>query len=103
MICYYLNSESDIRGIVGILATALLGWILGVAPWPKGIIGFPVFPVNITGQAFVGLASVLKNSIWNLLAILFVFLFVDTFDTVGTLTGVGVKAGFVNKNQFFYC
>ncbi|VEP12281.1 conserved membrane hypothetical protein [Hyella patelloides LEGE 07179] len=82
--------------LIGILATALLGWILGIAPWPQGIIGFPVFPVNIAGQAFVGLGSVLQNSIWNLLAILFVFLFVDTFDTVGTLTGVGVKAGFVN-------
>ena len=83
--------------LIGILATALLGWILGIAPWPQGIIGLPVFPVNIAGQAFAGLATVLQNNIWNLLAILFVFLFVDTFDTVGTLTGVGVKAGFVNE------
>lgn len=27
----------------GILATALLGWIFGVTPWPKGIIAFPHF------------------------------------------------------------
>ena len=83
--------------LIGILATALLGWILGIAPWPQGIIGLPAFPVNIAAQAFVGLATVLQNSIWNLLAILFVFLFVDTFDTVGTLTGVGIKAGLVNE------
>ena len=82
--------------LIGIFATALLGWILGVAPFPEGIVGFPDFPVNIAGQAFVGLGQVLNNNIWNLLAILFVFLFVDTFDTVGTLTGVGVKAGFVD-------
>ena len=83
--------------LIGIFATALLGWILGVAPWPQGIVGFPAFPVHIAGQAFVGLGQVLNNNIWNLLAILFVFLFVDTFDTVGTLTGVGVKAGFVDE------
>ena len=83
--------------LIGILATAILGWILGVAPWPQGIVGFPVFPVHIAGQAFVGLAKVFENNIWNLLAVLFVFLFVDTFDTVGTLTGVGVKAGFVDE------
>ncbi|WP_052055496.1 NCS2 family permease [Myxosarcina sp. GI1] len=83
--------------LIGIFATALLGWILGVAPWPQGIVGFPSFPVNIAGQAFVGLSQVFQNNIWNLLAVIFVFLFVDTFDTVGTLTGVGVKAGFVDE------
>ncbi|MGF1481912.1 MAG: NCS2 family permease [Cyanophyceae cyanobacterium] len=82
--------------LIGILATALLGWILGVAPWPEGIVGFPAIPTHIAGQAFVGLGQVFENNVWNLLAVLFVFLFVDTFDTVGTLTGVGVKAGFVN-------
>jgi AGZA family xanthine/uracil permease-like MFS transporter len=83
--------------LIGILATALLGWIVGVAPWPQGIIGIPVLPTHIAGQAFVGLAQVFSNNIWDLFAILFVFLFVDTFDTVGTLTGVGIKAGFVNE------
>ena len=88
-----------IRGalLIGIFATAILGWILGIAPWPQGIIGFPAFPVHIAGQAFVGLGRVFGNNIWNLLAVLFVFLFVDTFDTVGTLTGVGVKAGFMDE------
>jgi len=83
--------------LIGILATALLGWIVGVAPWPQGIVGIPVLPTHIAGQAFVGLAQVFSNNIWDLFAILFVFLFVDTFDTVGTLAGVGVKAGFVNE------
>ena len=82
--------------LIGILATALLGWILGIAPWPQGIIGLPQWPGHLLGQAFVGLTQVFETNIWNLLAILFVFLFVDLFDTVGTLTGVGVKAGFMN-------
>ena len=83
--------------LIGIFATALLGWILGIADWPQGIVGIPAFPVNIAGQAFVGLGQVLNNNFWNLLSVIFVFLFVDTFDTVGTLTGVGVKAGFMDE------
>jgi AGZA family xanthine/uracil permease-like MFS transporter len=30
--------------IWGILATALLGWILGIAPLPTGIVALPQFP-----------------------------------------------------------
>ncbi|MGK7924171.1 MAG: NCS2 family permease, partial [Spirulina sp.] len=85
----------------GILATALLGWILNIAPWPKGIIGIPVVPVHLFGQAFVGLGEVLKVNIWQLLSIIFVFFFVDLFDTVGTLTGLGIKAGYINERGEF--
>ena len=91
-----------IRGalLIGIFTTALLGWILGIADWPQGIVGFPAFPVHIAGQAFVGLSKVFDNNVWNLLGVLFVFLFVNIFDTVGVLTGIGVKAGFVdNKGE----
>ena len=82
--------------LIGIFATALLGWILGIVPWPQDIVGFPEFPVHIAGQAFVGLSKVFDRNIGNWLAVLFVFLFVNIFDTVGALTGMGVKAGFVD-------
>ena len=82
--------------LIGIFATALLGWILGIADWPQGIIGLPAFPVHIAGQAFVGLSKVFDHNIWNLLGVLFVLLFVNIFDTVGVLTGIGVKAGFAD-------
>jgi AGZA family xanthine/uracil permease-like MFS transporter len=48
------------------------------------------------GQAFVGLANLNQIPFWDLLAILFVLLFVDLFDTVGTLAGIGMKAGLIN-------
>ena len=85
--------------LIGIFATAIFGWILGIAPWPQGIVGFPEIPVHIAGQAFVGLSKVFDNNIWNLLAVLFVFLFVNIFDTVGALTGIGVKAGLVDDRE----
>lgn len=83
--------------LIGILATALLGWIVGVTPWPEGIVGLPVLPTHIAGQAVIGIGQMFSNNVWDILAVVLVFLFVDTFDTVGTLTGVGVKAGFMDE------
>ena len=80
----------------GILATALLGWILGVSPWPTGIVQWPAFPSDLFGQAFVGLGRLNAVNMLDLLAVLFVFLFVDLFDTIGTLSGVGIQAGMIN-------
>lgn len=83
--------------LLGILATAGLGWILGIAPWPQGIIGLPPFPVHLFGQGIIGLKQVLEVNFLQLFTITFVFLFVDLFDTVGTLTGLGMKAGYINR------
>ncbi|MGB3493700.1 MAG: NCS2 family permease [Elainellaceae cyanobacterium] len=85
----------------GILATALLGWIIGAAPWPSGFIGVPPLPTDLFGQAFVGLGEVLSTSVWQLFGVVFVFLFVDLFDTIGTLTGLGAKAGYIDEQGRF--
>ena len=82
----------------GILATAVLGWIVGVAPWPTGIVGVPQMPVDLVGQAFTGLGSLLQVNPLQLFTVLLAFLFVDLFDTVGTLTGLGMKAGYIDEN-----
>ncbi|MEM6426234.1 MAG: NCS2 family permease [Cyanobacteria bacterium P01_H01_bin.119] len=81
----------------GIAGTALLGWIFGVAPWPSGIAAVPIFPGHLFGAAFTGFAS-LNGSNWiDFLAVLIVFLFVDMFDTIGTLMGVGTQAGYIDE------
>lgn len=85
----------------GIIATALLGWILGIAPWPEGIVGWPQWPGNLVGQTFVGLGQVFQTNLWEFLIILFVLLYVDLFDTVGTLTGLGVKANYISPEGHF--
>lgn len=81
----------------GILATAVLGWILQISPPPSSIIALPQLPVDLFGQAFVGLGQINGANLTNFLAITFVFLFVDLFDTVGTLSGVGIQAGMINE------
>lgn len=82
----------------GIFATAMLAWILGVAPWPQGIFALPQLPKDIFGQALTGLTHLNASNFIDWLAVLFVFLFVDVFDTVGTLTGVGMRAGYIGPD-----
>ncbi|MEM9976704.1 MAG: NCS2 family permease [Cyanobacteria bacterium P01_D01_bin.2] len=84
----------------GIAGTAILGWVLGVATPPSGIVAMPVFPSHLFGQAFVGLSGINGNNIIDFVAVLLVFLFVDMFDTIGTLMGVGTQAGYIdNKGE----
>lgn len=89
-----------VRGALlwGIFATALLTWILGVAPWPQGIFAVPQLPKDIFGQAITGITYLNTSNFIDWLAVLFVFLFVDIFDTVGTLTGVGMRAGYIGAD-----
>lgn len=82
----------------GIFATALLGWILGIAPWPTGILAWPQWPSHLFGQAIAGLTQLSQANFWNAIAVTFVFLFVDLFDTIGTLAGVGIQAGYIDQN-----
>lgn len=85
----------------GILGTALFAWLFGVADWPSGIVAIPQAPVDLFGQAFVGLGDLFRLNFWEMISIVFVFLFVDLFDTIGTLTGLGSKAGYINPDGKF--
>lgn len=86
----------NVRGsiLLGILGTSVLAWVTGVAPAPTGIIQVPHL-INdwapIFGQLDIGAA--IRT---GLLDVIFVFLFVDMFDTVGTLIGVSTQGGFLD-------
>ena len=88
-----------IKGAIlwGIVGTSLLGWVLGVANAPQGIVDIPGFPSHLFGQAFVGLSGINGSNFIDFLAVLLVFLFVDMFDTIGTLTGVSTQAGYIDE------
>jgi AGZA family xanthine/uracil permease-like MFS transporter len=85
----------------GILGTAIFAWVFGVAPWPTGVVAIPSAPVDLVGQAFNGLGELLRINFWEMISIVFVFLFVDLFDTIGTLTGLGSKAGYIQPDGKF--
>lgn len=82
----------------GIFATALLGWILGIAPSPEKIIALPEWPQDLIGQAFTGWSYLTPKQIWNFVSVTLTFLFVTSFDTIGALTGLGQQAGYINEN-----
>jgi adenine/guanine/hypoxanthine permease len=89
-----------VRGalLLGIIATAALAWISGVTPWPKGIFALPEVPHALMGQAIGGLSQLNGQNFIDWFAVLLVFLFVDIFDTIGTLTGVGMRAGYIGPD-----
>ncbi|WP_013323452.1 NCS2 family permease [Gloeothece verrucosa] len=82
----------------GILATAALGWILQISPFPASIMEIPPFPKDLFGQALIGFYDLNWQGLGDFLAVVFVFLFVDLFDTIGTLTGVGTQAGYIDDS-----
>jgi AGZA family xanthine/uracil permease-like MFS transporter len=81
----------------GIVGTALLGWVLGVAAAPNGILALPSFPSHLFGVAITGIAGINGSNFLDFIAVLLVFLFVDMFDTIGTLSGVGTQAGYIDE------
>ncbi|HEY7098636.1 MAG TPA: NCS2 family permease [Terriglobales bacterium] len=79
--------------LLGIIGTTLFGIARGIAHWPSAFFSLP----HPSGTLFqLDLRSALHL---GLLEIIFVFLFVDLFDNVGTLVGVCEQAGFVKNGK----
>lgn len=78
--------------LIGILVTMILGIPMGITEF-KGIISYPesINPIFFKFE-FENIFTI------DMLVIIFTFLFIDMFDTVGTLVGVCTKANMVDKN-----
>jgi len=79
--------------ILGILGTTVFGILRGIAHWPTALFSMPhpsgtLLQLDLRGALHLGLFE-----------IIFVFLFVDLFDNVGTLVGVCEQAGFVKDGK----
>lgn len=80
--------------LIGIFSSSILGFFLGITHWPEG--GLFSAPPSIEPIFFkFDFSKVLS---FDMLIILFTFLFVDMFDTVGTLVGVSSKANMLDKD-----
>jgi AGZA family xanthine/uracil permease-like MFS transporter len=75
--------------IIGIVATALGAYLTGAASPPERILAVPD-----AGSTFLAMDPMGALGL-GLLQVVFVFLFVDLFDTVGTLVGLGRQAGYL--------
>jgi AGZA family xanthine/uracil permease-like MFS transporter len=89
--------------IISILVTGLGGVLLGLIPslsasmpsFANGSLGSVVDVKDTFGQAFLALPSLLSDPLSY--AVIFSLLFVDFFDTAGTLVAVGHDAGLITK------
>jgi AGZA family xanthine/uracil permease-like MFS transporter len=89
-----------VRGaiLIGIVVTTAVAWALGEvsmtpAPYDLGAISGTAFKLDFAGVlGFGGKAGL------GVLEILFVFLFVDLLDNIGTLVGVTRRAGLMNAD-----
>jgi adenine/guanine/hypoxanthine permease len=72
--------------LIGILATTIVGLLTGVAKWSPQTYSL----ADLSATAFkLDIAATLRI---GFLEIIFVFLFIDLFDNIGTLLAVGKKA-----------
>ncbi len=83
--------------LIGVLAATIVGWALGLAHLDPGAyspasLGSAALKLDIPSA--LGLGGRFGAA---LLEIVFVFLFVDVFDNIGTLVGVAGKAGLMDE------
>ena len=115
LIGLFITAILYIKGIKGsILIGILATWVLGMLAQATGI-----YVVDIEGGfyslyptfAFTDFTAIGKTfgqcfaadfdgiNIFNFIVVLLSFLFVDMFDTIGTLIGVSSKAGMLDENE----
>ena len=78
--------------LISILTTAILGWITGAAPWPHHLFSTPDISYTFLKLDLKGLLNV------GALGVIFAFFMVDFFDTLGTVTGLSAKAGYLTED-----
>ena len=78
--------------LIGMLGTAIIGIPFGITKF-TGVIAMPasIAPIFCKFEW----SQVLS---WDMLVVVFTFLFIDMFDTIGTVVGVSVKSGMVDKD-----
>lgn len=99
------NKVSKFAVIISILTTGFLGVILGaifpsLSPMMPSLGGTNLGSIrdvsSTFGQAFLALPSLLSNPMSY--AVIFSLLFIDFFDTAGTLVAVGHDAGLISED-----
>ena len=86
---------SGVRGalLLAILGVTVVCWAAGLTEAPAAFLSLPRLPVDtLLALDLSGLAT------GSLIPVVLAFLFVDLFDTAGTLLGVGRLAGFVDAD-----
>jgi len=80
--------------LFGILIAAIAGVVLGIVKNPGAVVSLPP---SLAPTAFqLDVWAALKQ---NLIAVIFIFFFLDLFDTVGSLIGIAKQAGLMKNGR----
>jgi len=79
--------------LIGIIAATVIGIPFGVTKIPEGF-----SPVSAPAAPLLFQFQFDKVFTLDFVVVMFTFLFVDIFDTIGTLVGVTTQAGLIDKN-----
>jgi len=74
--------------ILAVVTTAIVAWIAGIAPYPTEFFSLPASVSSIAFELDIKSALTL-----SLFPVIITFLITDLFDSLGTLAGVGYRAG----------
>jgi len=78
--------------LIAILVSTAVAVITGVAPAPESIVALPTLDKTFLKLDFAGLLNI------GAIGVVFAFFMVDFFDTLGTVSGLSAKAGFMRKD-----
>ncbi len=78
--------------LAGIAVTMVLEYLVGISPVERGVEGFPNW-----FEVFGKLDPIGALTVPALIPIIVVLFLVDMFDTMGTVLGLSIKAGFVDE------
>ncbi|MCJ2184440.1 NCS2 family permease [Novosphingobium sp. 1949] len=90
----------NVRGamLIGIVATTLAGWVFGLVTFKPEPYSLQAMTGTLFQLDLKGVFGVSGSHGLGLLEILFVFLFVDLFDNIGTLVAVTKRAGLIGPD-----
>jgi AGZA family xanthine/uracil permease-like MFS transporter len=78
--------------MIAILGVSLIGMVMGITPFPQGVVDTPPSLSTFLQLDIVGALN------RGIITIVFTFLFVDLFDNTGTMIGVAHRAGLLDKD-----
>lgn len=80
--------------IIAVFTTSVIAWVFGIAPYPKEFISLPasISPIFLELDIMGALS-------FALFPVIVTFFVTDLFDSIGTLAGVGNRAGIFDENN----
>ena len=94
-ISIFMVRGSKIAIFLGMGLTAIVGMITGLIDIPTSVISMPPSMAPTFGAAIKNLGNIFNP---EMILVIFTFLFMDFFDTAGTLVAVGSKVGLLKKD-----